>query len=275
MKSLVRCLVLFLAILASPGHATPPSLLWCDGCSDAQKKAAALTRPIGEQVYVGDAVLQRLDAYVVEATSLDMSHDPPTATRNATATAATSPYDEIGHALIEFHRAAPVGWSKQVNLAYAAAPSTNVYDVAFAGFARNILFHWISRQRDASFEQAGRETLGLFSAFRIVYPATSPAATFVVRFEDGSRITVADDFSTTIPNYDVAPDSAIDSHRNIIPLQAGHGSLPFDFSGPGNPDDQRRWTQWMTLLGYRVEATPGSRWSCANSTAGLRCDHAD
>jgi hypothetical protein len=265
----------FLASLASPGHATPPSLLWCDECSDAQKKAAALTRPIGEQVYVGDAVLQHLDAYVVEATSLDVSHDSPTATRNATTTAATSPYDEIGHALIEFHRAAPVGWSKQVNLAYAAALSANVYDVAFAGFARNILFDWISRQPDASFEQAGRERHGLSSAFRIVYPATSPAATFVVRFEDGSRIAVTDDFSTTIPNYDVAPDSAIDSHRNIIPLQAGRGSLSFDFSGPGNPDDQRRWTQWMTLLGYRVEATPGSRWSCTNSAAGFRCDHAD
>jgi len=274
MRTIVGCWVLFLASFALSAHATKPSLLWCDSCSIPQQKAAALTRPEGETVYVGDVVNRTLSAYVITVTSYDDSYNPPRPIIRAVPTALTSPYNDVGNALITFYNTTPVGWTKRLDLNYGPySMSTNVYDVVTPGTNQNVMLDWVSHQQGPLFQQLDNSLLSIFAAFRVIDATKLPNVTFVIHFNDGSKITVTVDFSTTPPTYKVVQNSGIDSHHNTVPSTLPNGSLLFSFAGPGNPTDQQDWIQLMTRFGYDIPISPGAYWACTNSPAGLHCVH--
>jgi len=134
--------------------------------------------------------------------------------------------------------------------------STNVYDIVTPGTNQNVMLDWVSHQPGPLFQQLDNSLLSIFVAFRVIDATKLPSVTFVIHFNDGSKITVTVDFSTSPPTYKVVQNSGIDSHHNTVPSTLPIGSILFNFAGPGNRPTTD-WTQLMTRLGFDVQSRRG------------------
>ncbi|TLY50195.1 MAG: hypothetical protein E6K53_11335 [Gammaproteobacteria bacterium] len=274
---------------------------------DAAKNA---TGPSGT-VYVGNVTARIVQAYNVY-TETDDSHYPYTHVKIADPVSGTSPYQDVGNSLIAFYYSAPVGWSKSYaadldgNVAASsallavkaqAAKSTtvrvtnrsgakpqglyspypnsniNVYDIINPGVGQNNLTDWASGLAGTFMNGFGQDLVNLAATFKLADLSHDYKIEIQINFNDGSHITLKEDFSTTNPKITVDPTSGRDSHNNNVPSMTdpNAGISTYDFSGPGNPTDYWNWRSQMALLGFQISDTPSSGthgWACTVTGSG-------
>jgi len=115
-------------------------------------------------------------------------------------------------------------------------------------------------------KQLDNSLLSIFVAFRVIDATKLPSVTFVIHFNDGSKITVTVDFSTSPPTLQGRAEQRHRLASQHVPSTLPIGSILFNFAGPGNPTDQQDWTQLMTRLARRPNHA-GAYWRAPNSPA--------
>jgi hypothetical protein len=272
--------------MRSYGQALP--LVWCDGCSTAQQATLAGAQVTSGTVYVGNTDAGTVHAFNVYIDENDGT-SPPTRTKVADPVAGTSPYNQVGQAMINFHRQSPQGWHKSVVLTldgnmrgapYAKSlsvpypdPTANVYTVINSGPNQVKLTNWAGGLVSTAFNAAGSFLSSIGASFKLADVAHAPKIEVEVEFNDGSHIDLNEDFSSTNPKITVDNTSGIDSHNNHVPAtrsaatcSAGgdHGVCEYSFNGPGNAGDYQNWKNQMGLLGVSVggSSSGGGQWAC-------------
>jgi len=266
-RKIVFALVLF---AVSPAVFAKPLLLWCDSCTNDQKKGMALAQAVGEVVYVGDVIGRTFKAYRVSI-RLDDHYNPPLQIKIAPEILIDPDYADVLNALLDFFAYAPAGWAKNLAMHYPNQ-DVNVYDVVFRGPQQNNLLDWVAGAGSANLNDIADRLISVASAFRIVDQTKVPKITYVITFWDGSKITVSVDFSTENAVYEVVPDSGRDSHNNTVLSIPSNSPIQFDFNGPGNPTDRDMWQNIMQLHGYGIPVQQGVMYACTRDPGnGLHC----
>ena len=296
MKGFFAGMALLATAVSVHAQTTPPVLVWCNGCGEAQKQDLAKHQYSNLQtgiVYVGDLNIRSYTAYDVY-TDIDDSHGAPPYPRikYATATTPQSPYKDIVGAVIGYYYSGPVGWHKGIKIGTNGQvtgpvantltapydnPNVNVYDVINPGAAQNKLTDWVGKQAGTALNYASHfmDTLG--ASFKLVDLSNAPTIQIEIQFSDGSHITVNEDFSSTNPKMLVDETSGRDSHNNNVPGMTSNKNADigtYDFDGPGNPTDYARWQQQMQWLGYTINTTTGGSaggwhgWACVKTGSG-------
>lgn len=273
-----------LAVSAISAHAqgNQPALMWCDGCSDAQKKALVLST-WQESLYIADLTAHSVRAYQIvnfdngpKKPGTQPSPDDPYAAE----VTAVSPYKDAGNALVSFYYASPVGWSKGLNANSAGVvrssdgvqratgvpyskPGVNVYDVVLPGPDQNNLTDWVEGLTSAFLNSIPANVEAIASTFKIIDAGRMPLVQFTINFDDGSHIDVKEDFSTASAKATVVPDTGRDSHNNNVPstkqsaLGGAQGASVYKFGGGGNPSDYGNWLNMMNLWDIPVTGGGG------------------
>ncbi|HEX6834793.1 MAG TPA: hypothetical protein VF132_14745 [Rudaea sp.] len=294
--SAIIILVASSGVFAAPAvHAVPQlPLLYCNSCSEAAKENLALDQPAGTKVYISDLVTQTVEAYSV-TTDRDDSKSPPRQVKIADSIAPSEPYLSTAKAAIAFYHQAPIGWTKHLTLTTAGTISgtgasdivtsypdktKNVYNVILPGRDQNVLTDWTKNSLAQFVNSAAENVISLAANFHIVDLSTVTKFVITVKFEDGSHVDIAVDYSVTNPRYSIDPKSGRDSHNNNVPTtreaatcvsDGGHGACTFDFDSPtGNPGDRSSWATLMTMLGVGVGAgsSAGGHWACTSAGEG-------
>ena len=268
----IRIFLVALALLVvSPVGFAKPVLLWCDSCTDDQKKGMALAQNVGDVVYIGDVIGRTFKAYKVFLT-FDDFYNPPLRIKNAPEISIDSEYADTLAALLDFFAYAPAGWTKNLAMDYPNQ-NINVYDIVLDGTpAQNNLLDWVAGAGGSQANEIADRLISLASTFRIVDQTKVPKMTVVVTFWDGSKITISVDYSVTNAEYKVVPNSGRDSHNNTVLSAASGSPVGGTFTGIGNPTDHQRWISWMQLLGYGIPVTNGASYACTRDPVnGLRC----
>jgi hypothetical protein len=137
---IVLALVLF---AVSPAISAKPLLLWCDSCSNEQKKGMALAQQVGEIVYVGDVIGRTFKAYRV-GIRMDDSYNPPQPIKIAPEISIDPAYQYLLDRVLEFFAYSPAGWRKNLSERYDNS-NINVYDIVLNGTPnQNALFDWVA-----------------------------------------------------------------------------------------------------------------------------------
>jgi len=254
----------------APALAALPSLVWCNGCSDAQKKTMASDSAIGTTVYVGDLVNRNVNGYFIDQAWTE--DNPAQLVKKPTRFTPVAPQLDAVNGLIEFYQMTPVGWKKAADYNYPNS-NINVYDVVNNGPDQRDLTIWVGGQPYSKSLEVRGEIFGITNMFSIGDASKLPSVDFVITFTDGSEITVTVDYSGRTPTYKVKPNSGWDSHHNPVLTSPSNTPVVFRFTGPGNPNDYNDWLFQMHLLNYDVPVGPGSYWACTNSAAGYHCVH--
>jgi len=267
----IRIFLVALALLVvSPVGFAKPVLLWCDSCTDDQKKGMALAQNVGDVVYIGDVIGRTFKAYKVFLT-FDDFYNPPLRIKNAPEISIDSEYADTLAALLDFFAYAPAGWTKNLEMNYPDV-NVNVYDVVFRGPKQNTLLDWVAGAGSANLNDIADRLISVASAFRLVDHTKIPKITYVITFWDGSKITVAVDFSAENAVYEVVQDSGRDSHNNTVLSVPSNSPIWFDFTGPGNPTDRDMWQSIMQLHGYGIPVQQGVMYACTRDPGnGLHC----
>jgi len=263
----------FTLLFSGQALAALPTLAWCNGCTDSQKKNKAAEYPIGTTVYVGDVTNRSQKGFFIDQGWTETQPTQPYA--KPTPFTPAPPQSDVISAMMEFYNITPAGWSKAIDYNYPVS-NINVYKVVNPGPNQNNLTDWVGRQPYTQSLEVRAGILAIGSTFTPAKSSELPKTTFEIEFTDGSTITVEADYSGRTPRYKVKLNTGRDSHNNDVlstPDGMGHGH-EFDFSGPGNPSDYANWLYQMgTFLHYDVPVSPGSFWACTNSPAGLHCVH--
>lgn len=254
----------------APALAIPPTLVWCNNCTDLQKRAMALESPIGTTVYVGDLVHRNENAYYID--SAYNEENPPRLVKVPERFTPVAPQTGMIDALIDFYYVGTPGWQKAGSFQYPSN-SINVYDVVDTGPDQNNLTDWVSRQPGTVPVELLDRLAQLATVLKIADLNAVPKTTYTITFTDGSSIKVTVDYGSTNPEYVVVANSGRDSHNNTVLSNHSNNLVRFDFSGPGNFNDFNDWLSRMGLLGYSIPVTPGAYWACTNSAAGYHCVH--
>lgn len=247
-------------------QAAPAPLVWCNGCTEAQKADKARVQPLGP-AYVGDLIQRTVDAYDVYMDVND-GYSPPRREKRAERTPIDASHAAVGTALIDFYYSGTSGWAKHDTVSYPDG-ARNVYDAAINSPAQGAMLDWIATQQWSG--TAGVRFINLFAIFQIVDANAVPIQEVMITFWDGSKIVVALDYSTTTDRFKVVDDSGRDSHGNIVLSVASDRPIRFEFPGLGNPNDPRNWHRHMSLLGYAGSGASGGIWACTKSAAGRHC----
>lgn len=274
-KRILIAMALLFCMSAASVDAAQPILAWCDGCTDSQKRAKAEAQPEYATVYVGDVTSSTngVRAYFVNVL-VDDAYNPPRRVKRAVAASMEPEYDDLTHALINFHNAAPVGWQKSLEIDQYPNTGINVYDVVNMGQNQNTLTDWLSTQPYAVAMDINRATAGFVDMFTWVDASKLPEVEFEIYFSDGSKINVKANYRSRITKYTVVPNSGRDSHNNTVLSSPSSAPVQFNFNGPGNPNDEDDWRQQMNLLGYNVPVEQGHVWACTKDPAnGTHCVH--
>lgn len=289
--------LLFSSICA---NANTVPLAWCDGCTATQMQdtAKAQVGAAGGTVYVGNLSTRAVQAYYVHTEVDDTGSPPYPHIKHADPVIGTSPYQDVGNALISYYYAAPAGWEKSLgaNLGgsfsgpqanFISAPygndrNINVYDVINPGVAQNNLTDWAKGWKTTYMNYIGVNLTGVLQAFKAVDTSHLPSIRVEITFNDGSRITLKEDFTTDPPTVTADETSGRDSHNNNVPATkaaatCNGGVCTYSFDGPGNPTDFQNWNKQMNLLGFTVVGGSGSTgggsggwhgWACVKSGDG-------
>lgn len=266
---------LFVAILAAAGSIVSNTasaampLLWCNGCTTAQKAAAAIAQPTNSTVYVADTTARTVWAYWIYL-DVDDGVRPPRRYKVADRTTLDSGLEQAAMTLINFYNAAPVGWRKNKSVNYDGPGSGDLiaYDVVNLGPKQNSFIEWANQQPNILDQ-------GLAGLYQIVAFVTDvqPQVLTDVYFWDGSKMTVQLNVLATAISFSVVPNSGIDSHKNPILSIITDAPVQFSFIGNGNPRDPARWSGQMTMLGYSGQSAHGGAWACTKSAAGHHCTY--
>lgn len=256
-----------IAALGADKASAEMPLLWCNGCTAAQKVAAALGQPTNSTVYVADTTAKTVYAYWVYL-DVDDGVRPPRRYKKADRTDIDPVLEQAAMTLINFYDAAPQGWEKRKQASYDGPDNGTLiaYDVVNDSPARNAFLDWASH-RPNIIDQAW---MGLFqiAAFKT---GVLPSVETDVYFWDGSKITLKLNIAVTDVEFSVAPNSGKDSHGNTILSKADDEPHQFSFIGNGNPADKGRWAGQMTMIGYSGATAHGGAWACTKSAAGHHC----
>ena len=267
-RKIVFALVLF---AVSPAVFAKPLLLWCDSCTNDQKKGMALAQAVGEVVYVGDVIGRTFKAYRVSI-RLDDHYNPPLQIKIAPEISIDPAYQDLLDGLQDFFAYSPAGWQKNLAENYPNQ-NINVYDVVLGGTpAQNNLLDWVAGLGGSQSNDIADRLISFASTFRIVDQTKVPKISVVVTFWDGSKITVSVDYSTTNAEYKIVPNSGRDSHNNTVLSTSTGSPVGATFTGIGSPTDHQRWIAWMQLLGYGIPVTNGASYACTTDPVnGLHC----
>lgn len=272
MKKIFVGLTLTLAGISAHavGPTGPITLTWCDSCTDAQMQQIATNVGYGDLIYVLNGPA---NIYHVYSMGIANGH--------LTALPASGYFtnNNVAAGLLSFYQAQPAGWHKSflsnihgnfegtalsMSLPYSH-PSINVYDVINAGPEQNYLTDWLLGAPGTLGNQVSNGLLNMASSFKLVDSSKLPTIEITVLFNDGSKITVKEDFSTTVAKATVDITSGRDSHNNNVPASkvagVGSGVGMYNFSGPGNPTDSDSWRRQMGLFGYSFSGS-GLQWAC-------------
>ncbi|MFT3790580.1 MAG: hypothetical protein QM741_05800 [Rudaea sp.] len=276
MKSMKGTVIaVLLSAAAMEAHAVTP-LIWCDGCTRAQKIAKAKTYGTGD-IYIGDLTARTFQGFTIfEVASGDATQfDPPPSDLAA------------GQQLISYYYASPQGWSKgfQMDLAGHVSsngshvtnvngypnPNTTAWDVAFPGPQQNNFTDWAAQTYGAIFNYYGSLLGDLASIFHLLDTSHVPSVTTEITFNDGSRITLKQDTTTNGKIVvKVVQDSARDSNNNTIPTNrnavtgGAGGRAYYQFSG-SNSSDFQHWAQALSDWGIPISGSGGGTYTCTSS----------
>ena len=295
MKGKLLCSTLILMGAVQAHATTLLPLAFCTGCSAAQEESTALSMGLGN-VYVADVQARTVNAYSVYA-DVDDSTRPPTHVRYADLTPGSEPYLSAARGAVNFYNMAPKGWTKSLNLSTSGVLSgsgvndivvpysdgtKNVYNVIDPGVPQNSLTNWVKNSAGSYANGYMMNFIGLAGTFHVVDMTAVQKIVITVTFQDGSKIDIDADFSTTNPTYTVDPKSGRDSHGNNVPAtrQAAtcstggqNGICTYNFDGPGNPTDLPNWTQRMQRFGVTIGTggtggSPHGTWACVSTGEG-------
>ncbi|MGA9335044.1 MAG: hypothetical protein WBV39_12260 [Rudaea sp.] len=274
LKGTMIAVLLLLSAAAMEAHAVTP-LIWCDGCTRAQKIAKAKIHGTGD-IYVGDLTARTFQGFTIfEVASGDATQfDPPASDLAA------------GQQLIGYYYASPRGWSKgfQMDLAGHVSsngshvtnvnaypdPNTTAWGVAFPGPQQNNFTDWAAQTYGAIFNYYGNLLISAGSVFYNIDSSHEPSITTEITFSDGSRITLKQDTSATGKIVvKVVPDSARDSNNNTIPTTrnavtgGAGGQAYYQFSG-SNSSDFQHWMQALSNWGIPISGSGGGTYTCTS-----------
>lgn len=255
-------------------------LLWCNGCTPAQKNTVALTQPPGATAYVGDVVSKAVSAYTVYI-DVDDGTRPPTRKKVAQPIPVDPAYKEAADAYINFYNAAPVGWAKTAQVHYDGPGSgdRNVYDVVNRSPSQNELLDWSRTDMRVDFGTYLQSVLSKMASFN---SQNGPRVDVVIIFWDGSRITLRLNTESSHGDnqvWDVVPDTGQDSNKNPVLSTKTNDPVNFRFNNsaggkPTNPTDFSRWTTQMVSIGYNVSSGPrGGTWACTSGNGVSHCEY--
>ncbi len=296
MKHLFTTAALLLAATASV-RAEMPTLIYCNGCDDAEESAAAVSAGLGT-VYVSDLVAKSVNAYSVFI-DVDDSTRPPARIKEASRITPTEPFLTVAKGANAFYNYGAKGWNKSVTLTSSGKftglgaadvvsaypdPNKNVYDFIDPGPTQNSLISWTKNGTSQVMNRIAIGLIDIAATFHIVDSAAVPKLKIEVDFSDGSHISIDADFSTTNALFTVDPKSGLDSHGNNVPAtkeaatcstNGVHGICRFNFDGPGNPSDRGDWENRMWMLGVQVDSGSSGggssghgTWACVKSGDG-------
>jgi hypothetical protein len=249
--------------------------VWCNNCTDPQKKSLAATYPIGTTVFVGDPLHQTYKGWFIDQgwteTQPAQSYPLPTAQT------ATPQQENMIVAAMQFYNVAPVGWHKAIDFNYVPySNSTNVYNIVNPGNNQNVFLNHVLMSNQIQIDLFMNTMFGIGNMFNISTPSI-PLVYVTVYFWDGSYVTVVIDSSHTTQEATVKDNSGIDSHQNTVLSHAPPSGTTYTFQFnqvPGtNPNDYQNWLNQMTYIGYGIPVSPGTFWACTSSPAGLHCIH--
>lgn len=291
-KVLLGAILAGLAISAEAE--TPPVLVWCDGCSDAQMQQTAKSAIGSGTVYVGNINSRTVQAYSVYSESETNLKAGGTGdsllVKQADPIPGTAPYQATAEALVTYYYAAPVGWGKAFTattdgkvrsmdgvqrasgVSYPV-PGVNVYDVVLPGAEQNDLTNWVEGLTSSSLNSIPANIESMASTFKLIDAGHMPTVQFRINFDDGSHIDIKEDFSTADAKASVVDDSGRDSHNNNVPsskdsaVGGRHGASTYRFSGPGNSTDHQNWLDHMNLWDIPVTTSgTGNNYKCGSYT---------
>ena len=213
--------ILALALASSSAMASPPTVIWCNACTDEQKQAAAVESNAGSLVYVADVVAHSAVPFDVDSTQ---------GTRNDWRIAGapahvglTSEQRQAIQTLSDFYETLPQGWRKSGVLHYTEA-SVNASGAARDGPEQRALIDWVSRQPDVVPVDLLRRVARSLPAVRIHPSSAAPSVKYRIDFSDGSGINMAFALSAAPPAYVIEADPAQDSRNS--PLLVETSPLP-------------------------------------------------
>jgi len=268
-------------------------VVWCHNCNTYQKFKAAMVRPIGSTLYVGDVAQHMINAYRIQTDGQkpgpNLGHSPETLPQVKIAVEIT-PDPKVAEAIdsaIKFYNIHPVGWVKtyevgidKLGLGKSAPGSAN--DIASVGHDQSVFEHGLytwGLKKSALFWLLGT-TVQSFANLHLLNISSGPQVRYRVTFRDGSSIEIYYDNQTG--ELKVDPKTAIDSHGNRIPYLGNDGeihnlsgSYKFDPSSAGSSQDLHNFLMDLQLNGIPVYGGQGPAsgyhgWACVTVGSGAK-----
>jgi len=267
------------ALISLSGQAlatTLPTLVWCNNCTDAQKKNVAATYPIGTTVFVGDPQNQNYKGWYIDQGWTETQ--PAQSFPKPTATTATPEENDRIVAVMQFYNLAPVGWQKSISVNYTQFNSAgNVYNYVNPGNSQNVMLSNVLGSTTVTALLLANMSSGIGAFFHITGPQV-PVIQITVTFWDGSTLTVAIDTTHVTPAASVVDNSGVDSHENTVLSKKPPDGTTYTFqflqATNTNPNDYQSWLNQMQLIGYTFATGPATYWACTVIPgSGMHCIH--
>lgn len=151
---------------------------------------------------------------------------------------------------------------------YTSKPLVNAYDLLSGGAIQNRLTDELERNYYGVRNRLrGRDPKSGITVYARDVSHVTPGKV-VVYLTDGSHIEA--DFGGTPPAAHIVAGSGVDSHGNRLPsrwgqISDGSRGRSYDFSGPGNPHDQRDFERFVSAFQVKF-AGHGKHVHCVSTT---------
>ncbi len=274
MKKLLSMFALLLAMSAGTASAAQHPLVWCNGCTAAQKSEKAKTGsgPITYQVvvvYVGDLNTRTVNAYRIYKTivSYNETGQPVWSPKQSVPETAQAEQVDAANRLMDFYYTFPVGWQKP-QFVRAKSGSRDVYDIVNRGTSQTQFLNEL--RNDSSVLPAPILNTGMrvAAALRLVDMNPLAALVFDYRFTDGSTIEL--EYDVTTNKFKVVDNSGVDKDSNPVLSTPSDRPVIFQLE-TSDSETFRNWSNQMTLLGYTGITVPRVSYACVVAGGTRTC----